>query len=143
MALERRYSLLADLPAWTEGMASCLVARAARFVPSPSDPWPAFRWHDSGDIQGVEYLLAIFAIAERTQGVALADGAVEDIRHWLPPREYGFVAEASRSRGVPRNLCVRLSAHRIDGPVPDGYGLPVSSVHTGPGVYPDANECPA
>jgi hypothetical protein len=142
--MERRYGLLADLQDWTEDMVSCLVARAARFTPRHDDPWPAFRWHDSGDLQSVGHLEAICDIAERTQDVALADGTVHDIRYWLPTREYGYVKEVLEKRPVfPRNLCVRLSAHMIDGPVPASVGLPVSSVHTRPDVYPESLSCPA
>jgi hypothetical protein len=143
-AMERRFARLADLRGWSAGMARALTERASRFVPTASDPWPAFRWHDSGDLQSADHLRAVCEVAALTQRVTLADGSAADVRHWLPTREYGFVREYLASGGeVPRNLAVRLSAHRKDGPPPSGYGLPVSTVHTRPGVYPEAAACPA
>jgi hypothetical protein len=143
-AMERRFRTLADLPAWADAMARLLADRAARFRPTPADPWPAFRWHDSGDLQSAAHLEAICTVAERTRGVRLADGTAADIRYWLPTREYGVVAEVrDRRGGFPLNLCVRLSAPMTDGPVPAGLGLPVSSAHSRPSAYPDALDCPA
>lgn len=142
-AMERRFATLADLDRWTGSMIDLLCERAARFRPKENDPWPAFRWHDSGDLQSVEHLLAICRIAEGTEDVLMADGTTQDIRHWLPTREYEVVQEVLRQRAVPRNLAIRVSAHMIDGPVPDRIGLPVSSVHTREDRYPDALICPA
>jgi hypothetical protein len=142
-AMERRFATLADLDRWAESMIDLLRQRAARFRPTVDDLWPAFRWHDSGDLQSPEHLHAICRIAEGTQDLLLADGSVSDIRYWLPTREYEVVYEVLRQRVVPRNLCIRVSAHMVDGPVPLGMGLPVSSVHTADTVYPDALVCPA
>lgn len=144
-ALERRYSTLEDLTSWVERMVSALLERASRFIPTEDDPsGPAFRWHDSGDLQSPEHLAAICQVAERTQSAALADGTIGQIRHWLPTREYGFVQKFLKDGGtIPSNLCVRLSAHMINGPVPSRIGLPVSSVHTDESAYPDAAICPA
>ncbi len=142
-AMERRFRTLNDLHRWAEAMTRLLRHRAAKFRPQKDNPWPAFRWHDSGDLQSVEHLLAICRVAEGTQDAVLADGTTSDIRFWLPTREYEFVREVLRQRTVPRNLCIRVSAHMIDGPVPLGLGLPMSSVHTSETVYPDALMCPA
>jgi len=80
-----------------------------------------FRWHDSGDLQSVEHLRKIVAIAVY----------LPRVRFWLPTREYAIVAEYLRLGGqVPKNLVIRLSAHKIDGPAPDIAGLPVSSVYS-------------
>lgn len=146
-AMERRYGMLADLDRWADDMADCLVARAARFHPTPEDPWPAFRWFDSGDLQSVAHLKAICVVAERTQTVTLADGSVEDIRHWLPTHEYQVVKEFLAGGGgiFPRNLCIRVSAPMIDGEPIDVAGLPVSTIHSRPTaeVYPEAFACPS
>lgn len=65
---------------------------------------PAFRWHDSGDLQGAWHLANICAVAEATPGV----------RHWLPTREYVDVAVYLAAGGkIPPNLTVRLSAHYV------------------------------
>ncbi|MCE9562172.1 MAG: hypothetical protein K8U57_08975 [Planctomycetes bacterium] len=142
-AMERRFAKLNDLDSWSESMIQLLRQRARRFRPTASDPWPAFRWHDSGDLQSREHLLAICRIAEGTQELILADGSKQDIRYWLPSREYVLVGKVLRQRTVPRNLCIRMSAHKIDGPVPLGLGLPMSSVHTREDRYPDSQVCPA
>jgi hypothetical protein len=99
---------------------------------------PYFRWHDSGDLQGVWHLRNIVAVCERTP----------EVRHWLPTREYEMVAEFLDAGGViPANLCIRLSALMIDSEppwmlegievrpgttiIPAGLAnLPTSTVHT-------------
>lgn len=64
-----------------------------------------FRWHDSGDLQGVWHLANIVAVCQRTPTV----------QHWLPTREYDFVAEfLATGTTIPDNLVIRLSAHMID-----------------------------
>ena len=91
---------------------------------TPPNNW--FRWHDSGDIQGIWHLANIIEVCERTP----------DVNHWLPTREYEFVAGyLATGKRLPENLTVRLSAHMIDSePVlpehlRDALGsLPVSTV---------------
>lgn len=107
-------------PRWVDAMV-CLISSKAR---KPEHRW--FRFHDSGDLQGVWHLAAICEIARRTP----------EVRYWLPTREYGFVAEYLRSGEIPANLTVRLSAHMIDAePVLGEHaealaGIPVSTVST-------------
>jgi hypothetical protein len=84
-----------------------------------------FRWHDSGDLQGVWHLANIVEVCRRTPTV----------HHWLPTREYEYVAAFLRGGGsIPDNLTIRLSAHMIDAepviPQPELAGLPVSTVST-------------
>jgi len=94
-----------------------------------------FRWHDSGDLQGVWHLRNIFEVCRRTP----------EVKHWLPTREYGYVARVLASGNpIPDNLCIRLSAHMIDAePVipaelePVIGHLPVSTVSTVPLVHED------
>jgi hypothetical protein len=80
-----------------------------------------FRWHDSGDLQGVWHLKNIVDVAKM----------LPHISFWLPTREYAFVSSYIEGGGeVPDNLCIRLSALMMDGPAPVGIaqrlGLTVS-----------------
>ena len=77
------------------------------------------RWHDSGDLQSVEHLTKICAVAAGTPA----------IRHWLPTREHAIVAEYIRRGGVvPANLTIRVSATMVDGK-PTAHWPTTSSVH--------------
>ena len=90
------------------------------------EPQNWFRWHDSGDLQGVWHLEKIAEVCERTPTV----------HHWLPTREYGYVAAYLASgKQIPTNLVVRLSAHMIDTEpcLPAALaGFPVSTVSSVP-----------
>src|SRR5439155_3491496 len=78
-----------------------------------------FRWHDSGDLQNLEHLRNIIQVCNN----------LPHVRFWLPTREYQTVEGYRRLGGqIPSNLCIRLSAHLIDGKLPLNYGLPVSTV---------------
>ena len=93
------------------------------------------RGHDSGDLQSLDHLRKIVQICKN----------LPRIRFWLPTREYQTV-EAYRCLGgrIPPNLCIRLSAHLIDGKLPLGYRLPVSTVSSGQDSIPrSAHMCPA
>ncbi len=81
-----------------------------------------FRFHSSGDLQGVWHLKNIVQVAKN----------LPDIKFWLPTREYGFVREYKKKYGeFPKNLTVRLSAYMFDGVVPPAIAselnLPTSS----------------
>ena len=79
-----------------------------------------FRWHDSGDLQGIWHLANIAEVAKRTPNT----------RHWLPTREYRMVKDYLANGGtIPENLTIRLSAHMVNGPAPE-MGLPTSTVVT-------------
>jgi hypothetical protein len=81
-----------------------------------------FRWFDSGDVQSVEHLNKIVEVCKLTPNV----------KHWLPTREYRFVAQWLRANGAfPDNLIVRLSAYMIDGKPPVAFAR-------GLGVYTSA-----
>ena len=67
-----------------------------------------FRWHDSGDLQGVWHLEKIAEVARR----------LPSIKFWLPTREYKIVSDWTKFCTKPRNLTIRLSAFMIDGPAP-------------------------
>lgn len=106
-------------PRWIDAM----VAMINHHCKPPND---YFRFHDSGDIQGVWHLENILEVVRRTPSV----------KHWMPTREYGFVAEYLASgKEIPVNIVIRLSAHMIDSePVlpPDLVHLPVSVVSSVP-----------
>jgi hypothetical protein len=92
-ALERRFASLRH-PQWIEAMTTLIHASDHRH----------FRWHDSGDLQGVWHLDNIAAIARR----------LSSVRYWLPTREYGMVERWLASSRRPRNLIIRLSGHLFD-----------------------------
>jgi hypothetical protein len=120
--LENRYRSLMH-PQWCAAMAALITAQSPEY----------FRWHDSGDIQGPWHLANICEVARLTPNT----------RHWLPTREYRMVKQYLASGGtIPENLCVRLSAHMVDGSTPDIAGLPVSTVHTA-GAPTGCHSCPA
>jgi hypothetical protein len=121
-ALEKRFVAL-NHPKWVEAMI---------FLLNTMEKSGFFRWHDSGDIQSVEHLSRICAIAEHTP----------QVKHWLPTREFSIVAEyVNAGNSIPENLCVRLSALMFDGPAPvtiaNRFGLQVS------GASKDSFTCPA
>lgn len=85
-------------PQWVEAMTLLIN----HYCQPPND---YFRWHDSGDLQGVWHLARIVEVCRRTP----------TIKHWLPTREYRMVAEYLWDGGdVPDNLTIRLSALLID-----------------------------
>ncbi len=112
---------------WAETMGELIKRKGSRV--------PFFRWHDSGDIQGLEHLAAIARAAELSP----------DVQHWIPTREYRLVRTYLEQGGtIPPNLNVRLSAHMLGGRAPRFPGLPVtvSTVTKGPAPA-GAYRCPA
>jgi hypothetical protein len=98
-AMEKRYQGLTH-PQWAEAMIALIGSKKSSF----------FRWHDSGDLQGVWHLEKIVEIAK----------ALPNVKFWLPTREYSFVTEYLTTKGkLPENLIVRLSALMLDGQAPD------------------------
>jgi protein gp88 len=123
-AMERRFQSLSD-PRWVEAISTLILRSGDRH----------FRWHDSGDLQGLEHLEKIIQVCRN----------LPHVRFWLPTREYQTVEAYRRAEGrIPANLCIRYSAHVIDGPPPLNYGLPVSTVSGGAvhGTH-DAHHCSA
>jgi hypothetical protein len=129
--------------AW-ENVQQALEFRHSRVIDSRDNPGPwingmvkliwnqkYFRWHDSGDLQGVWHLANICEVARLTPHV----------KHWLPTREYRMVKDYLGT--IPENLVVRLSAHMVDGPAP-ATDLPTSTVVTRGQTCPAStqnNEC--
>ena len=77
-----------------------------------------FRWHDSGDVQSVQHLKNIFEVCKATP----------DTSHWLPTREAGLMRLMDPDV-VPKNLIIRISATKVDGP-PPSWWLWTSTVST-------------
>jgi hypothetical protein len=123
-AMERRAESLTDR-GWVDAVTTLIHRAGDRY----------FRWHDSGDLQSLEHLEKIIRVCKN----------LPRVRFWLPTREYQTV-EAYRRLGkrIPSNLCIRLSAHLIDGKLPLRYGLPVSAVSSGKNGIPRGSRiCPA
>jgi hypothetical protein len=81
-----------------------------------------FRWHDSGDLQGMNHLRTIVAIAEE----------LDQVQFWLPTREYGIVRDYLREfKAFPPNLTVRVSAPMIGQVASEWeHSSSVDAVHT-------------
>jgi len=105
-------------PQWTGAMAYLIQDEVAK------GGEPYHRWHDSGDLQSVEHMTKICAVAALTP----------QIKHWLPTRELKTVQDYLAQGGtIPDNLTVRLSAYMIDRPATQAW--PVTS-----GVHTDTNQ---
>jgi len=77
-----------------------------------------FRWHDSGDLQGVQHLKNILEVVKATP----------DARHWLPTREHSLIRLMDPNI-IPTNLIIRLSATKVNGAAP-GWWPWTSTVST-------------
>lgn len=84
-----------EKPFWVDAMVYAITKKKLSF----------FRYHDSGDIQSVAHLEKIAEIARRCPSV----------KFWLPTKENLFVRDFLRTKNLPENLTVRLSAPMIDG----------------------------
>ena len=87
------------------------------------------RWFDSWDIQSYSHLMKIFEVCENTP----------HIKHWIATREYSIVDKVDE-KDVPKNLCLRVSAIKVDGAIPKFWkwtsGVHKDKRHKG-------RECPA
>jgi hypothetical protein len=93
-ALARRLASLGH-PDWVKAMTVLIKGQAVH------------RWHDSGDIQSVDHLKAIFEVCKNTP----------ETRHWLPTREARFL-RLMDPEVIPKNLLIRFSSHMVNqGPV--------------------------
>lgn len=105
-AHEKRLNGITD-PRWTVAMISLLTHYHTRGV-GRNGPFAKgwHRWHDSGDLQSVEHLTKICAVA----------AATPFLWHWLPTRELQIVKDyVARGGIVPDNLVIRVSATMVDG----------------------------
>jgi hypothetical protein len=92
-AMQRRLDSI-NHPLWIQAMATSIIETKTGF----------FRWHDSGDLQSLDHLKKIFEVCKLTPG----------IQHWLPTREASIIS-CIQADEVPKNLIIRLSAHKVDG----------------------------
>jgi hypothetical protein len=124
IAQAKRFASLSD-PRWPSAMAAALLhahgmigkRKVHRNIKRGGRGW--HRWHDAGDLQSLAHLCAIVVVAQMTPR----------IRHWLPTREAGIVAQFLKNGGsFPPNLCVRVSATMIDGS-PSSRFANTSTVH--------------
>jgi hypothetical protein len=111
-------------PLWTLAMVTLLERSGERW----------HRWHDSGDLQSVDHLTKICAVAALTPQIA----------HWLPTRELGIVQQYVKQGGtVPDNLTIRVSATMVDGAATKAWPI-TSGVHSGKSRMPKTTHtCPA
>ena len=93
-AMARRLKAL-DHGSWTTAMVTLIKG------------FQYFRWHDSGDVQSVQHLKNIFEVCRLTP----------ETKHWLPTREAKFLRLMDPDV-VPKNLIIRLSATKVNGPAP-------------------------
>lgn len=121
-ALERRFRLVKEALAHQKKRRSWL---AAMIHLVEKEQW--FRWHDSGDVFSLDYLVLIVDVVKGTPRT----------RHWLPTREMLTVKRYQDTHGdFPPNLTVRLSLQLIDPPegairgMAKAFGLPLSMVST-------------
>lgn len=118
-AQETRFASLKH-PQWVDAMVFMIKKRKCDY----------FRWHDSGDIQGMWHLENMVEVARQCP----------ETKFWLPTRENALVSQYLTQHGAfPSNLVVRVSGAMIDGYAPIKF-FNTSTVTTGKGVDPT---CPA
>lgn len=108
-------------PQWTGAMVTLLLATHKKGK-GRNGPFARgwHRWHDSGDLQSVEHLTKICAVAALTP----------KIRHWLPTRELAIVKAYQKQGGIiPANLVIRISATMVDGDATQAWPT-TSRVHS-------------
>ena len=113
-------------PEWVDYMAELLTLKYKRLDKSRL----FHRWFDSGDIQSYAHLMKIFEVCELTP----------HIEYWLATREYGIINQI-KEEDVPKNLCLRVSAIKVDSPPPKNILKWTSTVHKN--KKPIGYECPA
>ena len=99
---EKRYQAI-FLPEWVDYMAEMLTLKYKNLTKSRR----YHRWFDSGDVQSYEHLMKIFEVCELTP----------HIKYWLATREYQII-DKIKEEDVPNNLCLRVSATKVDGALP-------------------------
>ena len=107
-------------PLWTGAMVHLINSKKSK----------EFRWHDSGDVQGEDHLMKIFAVCRLTPSV----------KHWLPTRE-AWVKHFLPM--CPDNLVIRFSMPMVDQPAAGGWNN-TSTVVTSGATCPSAkqgNQC--
>jgi hypothetical protein len=123
-----------DSPLWTSAMVRQLelthkrgTGRNGKFARG----W--HRWWDSGDLQSIEHLVKICAVAALTPW----------LRHWMPTREFAIVkAYLAKGGSIPDNLVIRVSATMVDGPATTQWPT-TSRVHHASAPPKTTHVCPA
>jgi hypothetical protein len=113
--------------AWVEGLVTLIASKGAK---AERDEL-YFRWHDSGDIVGLDHLKAIVEVAKATP----------HIKHWLPTKEVGTVKKYLENHKLPSNLCIRLSGYFVDQDPDFDIDLPKAAVYKE--TKPKGHVCPA
>ena len=111
---------------WVDYMAELLTLKYKRLDKSRL----FHRWFDSGDIQSYEHLIKIFKVCELTP----------HIKYWLATREYKIISQV-KTKDIPKNLCPRASAIKVDSPPPKNILKWTSTVHKN--KKPIGYVCPA
>ena len=112
-------------PQWVDYMAKLITQKYKNLDKSRL----YHRWFDSGDIQSFAHLMKIFEVCELTP----------HINHWLATREYQLINQLDE-KDVPKNLCLRVSAIKVDSPPPKFWKW-TSGVHKDKPAI--GRECPA
>ena len=101
-AAARRFASLTD-PRWTGAMAALLIAKYKKKTGKKDR---VFRWHDSGDVQGIRHMIMIIVVAR----------LVPTIQFWIPSRELNTLRRVAVAIGVmmPGNLLIRASSAMVD-----------------------------
>ena len=114
-----------ELNEWVDYMAELLTQKYKNLDKSKR----YHRWFDAGDIQSFGHLMKIFEVCELTP----------HIKYWLATREYKIIDQID-VKDVPKNLCLRVSAVKVDGAIPKFWkwtsGVHKDKKHAG-------KECPA
>ena len=92
---------------------------------------PEFRWFDSGDVDSVHMGLNILDVCEATP----------DKIQWIPSREYKIWSDVLKTRKLPDNVTLRMSAHMIDGSPSKGWNN--TSTVASHGSKTTGHVCPA
>ena len=121
---EKRYQAI-ELPEWVDYMSELITQK----YKNKKEEDRYHRWFDSGDVQSYSHLMKIFEVCENTP----------HIKHWIATREYSLVDKVDE-KDVPKNLCLRVSAIKVDGAIPKFWkwtsGVHKDKRHKG-------RECPA
>ena len=121
---QKRYDAI-EMNEWVDDMSELITEKYKKLTKSRL----YHRWFDSGDIQSYSHLMKIFEVCEHTP----------KIKHWLATREYQIIKQI-KEEDVPKNLCLRVSAIKVDSPPPNFWKW-TSGVHKDkPAIGKD---CPA
>ena len=123
-ALQKRFDSL-YLPEWVTHMT---------YLIENTNTSGYMRFHDSGDLDSVKHFANIVQIANN----------LPHIKFWLPTKEPSFIRKFLKSgKSIPKNLCIRLSASMIDGPLPILLAKQLKVQLSGVSRNADVVTCPA